>query len=182
MKRDIMEIEDKLKEAAKWHPKTEMPVGLERRALAQSRPPLRPIGLARPATAFSTLLAAATCAFLVSLAGTPSKIAPASSPSPSAVAPPVPESRPVSKGKTTPPQRVLLPTKAAPVRSAPKPQRKRILVDADNPIIVQSRVPVDEPVYAPAYYAQPSEDGTRVELSPVVASLGDPDVIYTPKE
>ena len=62
-----MEIEDKLKDAAGWRPGSEMPLGLERRVLAgRARPPLRPIGIARPRSVlFATAMAGAVCMLLV---------------------------------------------------------------------------------------------------------------------
>jgi Skp family chaperone for outer membrane proteins len=66
-----MEIEDLLKDAAEWRPNTEMPEGLERRALnAARRPPLRPMGIMRPRSAlFATALAGAACFFMVGRVG-----------------------------------------------------------------------------------------------------------------
>lgn len=192
MRGERMEIEDKLKDAATWQPTNEMPVGLERRALAQRRPPLRPIGLARPA--FSTLLAAAACGVFVHLTGTSRVAPPVATPSPLPVA--VQSPRPAAS-VLVPERRDVVPERqvekpATRVKEPPKatrrtrtvaqvqPRKKRVRIDTEDPIVVQSRVAVDEPIYAPAYYAQPSADGTSVEFTPVVATLGDPDVIYTP--
>lgn len=191
MRGEELEIEDKLKEAASWQPAHEMPLGLERRALERSRPPLRPIGLAKPTRFVSTALAAAACGLLVYWGGTPPKIEPNATP--------VPVQMTATKTKPTSPSPALTsrppvrPTKLAhaaprrkgkraPTPSRSRPQKHPVLVETDDPIVVQSRVAVDEPVYAPAFYAQPSEDGKSVEFTPVVASLGDPDVIYTPEE
>jgi len=174
-----MEIEDQLKEAASWRPHSEMPLGLERRALANRRPPLRPIGFLRPSAFASTAFAAAACALFFHLSGgktEPVEVPHGTAPQPTVLAPPVTTPKPKQVAQAT-----HKPTPPAPprrVRRQPRP--KRYAVEASDPIVVESRIAVDEPVYAPAYYAQPSEDGQSVQYTPVVASLGDSDVIFTP--
>lgn len=176
-----MEIEDQLKAAASWRPHSEMPLGLERRALANRRPPLRPIGFLRPSAFVSTAFAAAACALFFHLSG--GKTEPVAVPSGAA---PAPVATGVGPIVTTPKPKQAAQASRKPSLSAPprrarrKPRLKRYAVEASDPIVVESRIAVDEPVYAPAYYAQPSEDGQSVQYTPVVASLGDPDVIYTP--
>lgn len=171
-----MEIEDQLKAAANWQPHSEMPLGLERRALASRRPPLRPIGFRYPTAFASTALAGAASALFFHLSGGKTEATP---PPPALVAQ-------ETKQQPEAPPKKIIPVASQPApRAHPRstrtsPRRKRYSVEASDPIVVESRIAVDEPVYAPAYYAQPSEDGQSVQYTPVVASLGDPDVIYTP--
>jgi hypothetical protein len=204
-----MEIEDLLKDAAEWRPQTEMPHGLERRTLARfNRPPLRPIGITRPKSALlATAMAGAVCTLMVIRLGQAPEVqvspTPESTPSATKTNVGAPETALPNPGgelpkahKTDakkPPQATVskpapLPTTRRTPRSSQSTLRKpaprspltqRFRVAADNGVVLQERVPVETPVYTPAYYAQPSADGESVQYTPVAVALDDPDVIYS---
>lgn len=202
-----MEIEDLLKDAAGWRPKTEMPEGLESRGLSRVRPPLRPMGIARPRTALlATTMAGAACLFLMIRI-------PREMPKP-LTAPTVSSATPAPKEPVAPKQTVTTPkrreetpaTERKTVRrktarhSKPKVAQRRplrelppkreiespltkpfaVAVDSigDN-VMVGSRVAVDPPVFIPAYHAEPSADGQEITYTPVVVPMNDPGLTST---
>ncbi|WP_395092657.1 hypothetical protein [Armatimonas sp.] len=195
-----MEIEEKLKDAADWRPGSEMPLGLERRALAgRARPPLRPIGIARPRSVlFATAMAGAACMLIVARVD---KLFPEAEPT---IKPHVEQKIQPMPKKTNKPSG-LLPTgeKTIPEKSVQEPKHfeessrhfkeiprkkqespllQRFPVAVETPgdsVGTGSRVAVEAPLYTPAYYAQPSADGESVQYMPVTVALEDPDVIYS---
>lgn len=204
---ELTENEAKLRAAADWRPPTEMPLGLERRALeSQRRPPLRPIGITRPRTALlTTALAGALClTIMVRLdkpVVTPSPVT-QGTPAPVDVPPSPPKERETQKSKLPPQSRKpsapgessRRPKQGSPKRSEqaarPQPQLERRKQDSPMthrfPVAVDSptdsvkagnRVAIEAPAYTPAYYAQTSEDGESVTYTPVAMPLDDPDVI-----
>lgn len=198
-----MEIEDKLKEAADWRPRAEMPLGLERRALsADARPPLRPIGLTRPRSILlATTMAAAVCGFILMQNTPPERVY--NSPRPSAQPTTSPQAKPVSPPNTPLAQKTKKPAerRSAPGadlvnepparvqtrrarsytgRRSPLTQRLPVAVDTQSDSVkTGTRVAVEAPLYTPAYYAEPSADGQSVRYTPVALSVSDPDVIYS---
>ena len=197
-----MEIEDKLKDAAGWRPGSEMPLGLERRVLAgRARPPLRPIGIARPRSVlFATAMAGAVCILLVARVD---KQFPEAQPTtkPTAeqkISPtPTPGKTPKQFENTQKPRQDTSKQsekkplrfeesprhfKEIPKKRQESPLSRRFPVAVDTPgdsVGTGSRVAVEKPLYKPAYYAQPSADGESVQYMPVAVALEDPDVIYS---
>jgi hypothetical protein len=201
------ETETKLRAAADWRPPTEMPIGLERRALeSQRRPPLRPIGITRPRTALlTTALAGALCLTVVARLDKPTVPA---SPVMQQTPTPMDESpRPLKELGTQKPQ---MPTprqkmgsslanlgrqkqdlprhfkqlpRQKPLlerRKQDSPTTHRFPVAVDTPtdsVRAGNRVAIEAPAYTPAYFAQTSEDGESVTYTPVAMPLDDPDVI-----
>lgn len=194
-----MEIDDLLKEAANWRPGTEMPAGLERQALTRcGRPPLRPIGIARPRSIlFATVLAGVCCTLMVvhveqkPTAPRPSLGTSEETPKPTAARQDFPDQKIPPRASLTPKKIVLkgvpepsaLPNKSVPARftqRARKPSApERIAVASEDSVVAQSRVAVEATAYTPAYYAEPSADGQSVQYTPVSVALTDPDVIYS---
>ena len=194
-----MEIEDLLKDAADWRPKTEMPEGLEQRALASRvRPPLRPMGIARPRTVLlATAMAGAACMLLMVRlpheAPTPVQPKPTQLSLPQKVA----KSKPDALPKATKLESPVVPrkhhprpriTRRPPLRELPPKRQKEspltrpFAVAVDSPrdsVMVGSRVAVDPPVYTPAYYAEPSADGQEITYTPVAVPMDDPTTTST---
>lgn len=204
---EIPEIEARLKRAADWRPQTEMPVGLERRALLRlRRPPLRPIGMTRPrGVLLTTALAGAVCMVVMARLDrpvvTPSSTV-ASAPTPEPTTSETTQSqgtvrpRPAQPDLSSPPKSPLRVRRELPKQSEQSPrqrpaltrQRRESPLTRRLPVAVDTatdsvrsgmRVAVESPTYTPAYYAQPSEDGQTVTYTPVAVALDDPDVIYS---
>lgn len=197
-----MEIEDKLKDAANWQPGSEMPLGLERRALeAHVRPPLRPIGLTRPRNVLlATAFAGVVCSFFVLRV----EQEPLPSPQPLPANTPIPQVA-IRTEKTSehleemPKQMQHFPKRlqelpkqiqqsSKRLQKIDRPRRKESPLTRRFPVAVDtqsdsvkagSRVAVEAPLYTPAYYAEPSADGQSVSYTPVSVALDDPDVIYS---
>ncbi|MBB6053419.1 hypothetical protein [Armatimonas rosea] len=204
---EFPEIEAKLKKAADWRPQSEMPAGLERRALLpQRRPPLRPIGMTRPRSVLlTTALAGAVCMVVMARLDrpvvTPSSVVsagptPTANPSTQTERQGMESSEPVPMNQASPPQsppkvrrespkQPEPPARQRPVltrqrRESPVTRRLPVAVDtATDSVRSGIRVAVESPAYTPAYYAQPSEDGQSVTYTPVAVALDDPDVIYS---
>ncbi len=204
-----MEIEEKLKEAAPWQPKSEMPLGLEQRALrSYARPPLRPIGITRPRSILlATSMAAAVCVFTVLKVGQQPIVMPTPIASTDAVVPikllsnqtrQSSKDANLSSGQTKPSLQITKPSsrkvqqsskiakqslKQTNQSSKPKMQSLKphpIAVDTQSDSVkAGSRVAVEAPLYTPAYYAEPSADGQSISYMPVALSVNDPDVIYS---
>ena len=199
-----MEIEDLLKEAAEWRPHTEMPEGLERRALkATRRPPLRPMGIMRPRSAFfATALAGVACFFLTNSTPIPMPERIKQLPQQNKELPRQSKDLPKhfeqsskhfeqsSKRLEKLPRQLQQLPKRKQVsekrlqkilrRQSPLMQRFPVALDTvSDSVIVGSRVAVEATVYTPAYYAEPSSDGESTKYTPVKVALDDPDVIYS---
>lgn len=197
----LQPLEQRLQEAARWEPSAQMPLGLERRALA-ARPPLRPIGIARPYHfGLATAMAAACCVVIVSKLGQPTlqqEMPRQSQEMPRQLQQSLKQSQQLPRQLQEMPRqlqempkqlqqlpkrlRKQLAQKAPSLRKkqreSPLTRRYSVAVDrGEDSLTVGQRVSVDAPTYTPAYYAQPSADGESVTYTPVAVALDDPDVI-----